>query len=168
MFTTLRTIRVPCLRSVLDGGPEVVGEGAQDAEGRRDVDVDDGVPLLVGHPLDDVVPRVAGIVDDDVDAAEALDRGVHDALAEVRRGDIAVAGHRPAAELLDERDGLLRGLVVEVIDHDARAVAGEAQRHLAPDAPTRSGDDGDLAVELPHAEPPWSVESARVPPQATR
>ena len=75
-------------------------------------------------------------------------------LAEVGRGDIAVAGHRPAAELLDERDGLLRGLVVEIIDDDARAIASEAQRHLAPDAPTRSGDDGDLPVELPHAEPP--------------
>ena len=28
----------------------------------------------------------------------------------------------------------------------------EAQRDLAPDAAPRSGDDGDLAVELPHVD----------------
>ncbi len=55
-------------RFSLGGGADHRLGGAQDAERRGQVAVQDGVPLLVGHLLDHVVPGVAGVVDDDVDA----------------------------------------------------------------------------------------------------
>ena len=66
--------------------------------------------------------------------AELLHRRVDDALAEVLGGDVAVAGHGLAAQLLDERDGLLGRRVVEVVHHHRGAVARQPQRHLLPDA----------------------------------
>jgi hypothetical protein len=35
------------------------------------MEVDNGMPLLVRHLVDDAVPRVPGVVDDDVDLAVA-------------------------------------------------------------------------------------------------
>src|SRR3546814_9001876 len=52
---------------------------------RRSSDlVDDRLPLLVAHLLDHVVPGVAGVVDDDVEAAQLLDRRVDEALGKTR------------------------------------------------------------------------------------
>jgi hypothetical protein len=138
------------LRLGLELGAQVGGEGAQDAEGRGHVNVHDRVPLLVGHLLDDVVPRVARVVHDHVEPAEALDRGAHDALAEVLGGHVAVAGHRAAARLLDERDGLLGGRVVEVVHHHRGPVPCQPQRHLLADTSPGAGHDRHLAVELSH------------------
>ena len=53
---------------------DVRGGGAQDAERRHQVDAQHGQVLLVGGFLDDVVPGVAGVVDDDVEAAERGER----------------------------------------------------------------------------------------------
>ena len=125
-------------------------EGAQDAERRGQVNVEDGVPLLVAHLLDDRVPGVAGVVHDDVAVAEGIDRRLDDAVAEVGLGDVAVAGHRLAAHLLDLGDGLLRRRLVDVVDHHLGAVAHQAQRDLPADAATRAGDDRHLAIHLTH------------------
>jgi hypothetical protein len=98
------------------------------------VDVHDGVPLLVAHLLDDIVPGVAGVVDDDVEPAELFRRDVHDALAEVLGRHVAVAGDRPATQPLDQRDRLLRRPLVEVVHHHRGAVAREPQRDFSPNA----------------------------------
>jgi hypothetical protein len=55
-----------------------------------------------------------------------------------------------AAGRRDVGRGLLRRFRVEVVDDDQRALGGELQRDLTPDAPARAGDDGDLAVEISH------------------
>src|SRR5471030_3139948 len=85
-----------------------IRSGAQDAEGRGGVHVEHGVPLLVGHFLDDSVPGVAGIVDDDVDAAELVQCGLDDTRAEIRRRHVAEATDGVAAECLYFGDGFLR------------------------------------------------------------
>ena len=74
----------------------------------------------------------------------------------VEVGDRVVVRHRLAAERLDLL-AHLRGRVVfgalpverhaDVVDDDLRALAREAQRELAPDAASRSGDDRDPPVE---------------------
>ena len=87
--------------------PEVADEGAQDAERRGQMHVENRVPLVVGHLLDHAVPGVAGVVDEDVAAAEAVDRGLDDALAEVGRGDVAVARCRARTQRFDQRQRLL-------------------------------------------------------------
>jgi hypothetical protein len=55
--------------SILD--PEVRCCGANDLEGCRRVQVDNGMPLLVGHLVDYAVPCISSIVDNDVDLAAA-------------------------------------------------------------------------------------------------
>lgn len=95
-------------------------------------------------------PGVAGIVHHDMAVAERVDGRLHDAVAEIRLGDVAVAGHRPAAHLDDLGDGFLGRRVVDVVDHDAGAVAHQAQRDLLADAASRTGDDRHLAVHLTH------------------
>ncbi len=44
--------------------------GANDSKRRGQMNIYHCVPLLVGHVLNDRIPSVAGVVDDDVDAAE--------------------------------------------------------------------------------------------------
>jgi hypothetical protein len=143
-------MRLPSARSFSTCLAEMLLEGAQDAERRGQVDVEDGVPLLVAHLLDDRVPGVAGVVDHDMAAAEGVDRGLDDAVAEVGLGDVAGAGHRLAAHLLDLGDGLLGRRLVDVVDHDLGAVAHQAQRDLLADAAARAGDDRHLAIHLTH------------------
>ena len=125
-------------------------EGTQNTERRGQVDVEDRVPLLVAHLLDDRVPGVAGIVHDDMAVAERVDRRLDDAIAEVGLGDVAVAGHRLAAHLDDLGDGLLRRRIVDIVDHDAGAVAHQTQRDFLADAASRTGDDRHLAIHLTH------------------
>ena len=59
------------------------------------------VPLLLGHVEDHAVAQDAGVVDDDVDAAEAVDRGLDDGLPARHGGDRLVVGHGLAARPAD-------------------------------------------------------------------
>ncbi len=68
----------------------VRGDRADHPEGDDRVDVEHRLELLVGHPVDDAVPGVAGVVDDDVDRAEGLDAPWRPA----RRGRPARSGRR--------------------------------------------------------------------------
>ena len=54
-----------------------------------------------------------------------------------------------AAGGLDRAHGLLRGLGVEIVDHDARALGGELERDRPADAAAGAGDDRDLALQVP-------------------
>jgi hypothetical protein len=97
----------------------------QDPKRRLEVHVEDGVPLLVGHFLGHVVPGVAGVVDDDVQAAEALGSGRHETLGEAVAGHRTDGGHGVAAGGLDVAGGLLGGFGVQVVDHYRGALGGE-------------------------------------------
>ena len=130
--------------------------GAGDPERRLEMDVEDVVPLLVGHVLDGAVPGEAGVVDDDVEAAEGLDRGADEAVAEIRRGHVAGADRGRAAEVSDGGGGLLGGSGVEVVDHDAGALARQLERDGPADAPARPRHDGDFPVQLGHDPLPLS------------
>ncbi len=83
--------------------------------------------------------RDTGVVDQNVDAAEAQDSGGEGALHLGLVGD--VAGDRQAllAELGDE---LLRLLEVEVGDHHTRTLGGQTPRHGASDPAAAAGDHG--------------------------
>ncbi len=58
------------------------------------VDVDDRVPLLLGHVDQHPVPQDAGVVDQHVEVAEGLDGGVDQALAALPVADVVGVGHR--------------------------------------------------------------------------
>ena len=87
--------------------------------------IHDCLPLLVAHLLDHVVPGVAGVVDDDVEAAELLDRRVDEALGKAVLRHAADAGHRLAAGGFDRRDRFLRRGGIKIVDYHAGAFGGE-------------------------------------------
>jgi hypothetical protein len=106
------------------------------------------LPIGERKLLDWVHDLDTGIADQDVDAAEGLgglfDRGV----------DLLLAGHVDsdadrlgAARLQFGRGGIGR-LLVEVGDHDLRALLGEEERDLLADTAGRAGDESDLVLEL--------------------
>ncbi len=116
------------------------------------VHLDDGVPLLRRHLDQRAVAQDAGVVDQGVEPAELLDRGVHDRLRGLDLGAVADREHRRAAGRDDLVDDGLAGRLVDLADDDAGALAGELDRLTAAEAASGAGDDRDLAVQESHAE----------------
>ncbi|MCY1418738.1 hypothetical protein D9M71_343060 [compost metagenome] len=112
--------------------------------------VDDGVPLLVRHLLDHVVPGVAGVVDDDVDAAVVLDSGLDEAIGEVDSGHAAYAGDSFTASGTDLGNHFLGRSGVQVVDDHLGAVARQLQGYFTTDATAGAGYQGDFTFELFH------------------
>ena len=125
----------------------VRGDRADDAEGDDRVDVEHRLELLVGHPVDDPVPGVAGVVDDDVDLAEGLDR-LRDQL--VRHAGLGQVAGEDRGLAVDLARRLLGDVAVDVVDQDLGALVDEQLRRRPADAARRAGDDRRLAVKQSH------------------
>ena len=123
------------------------------------VDPHDLVPLRFGHVDDDAVAQDPGVVDKDVEVAERLDGAVDQLLGTVPVGDVVAVGDR----LTTSRADLLHDLVgrssvdatpvvgpAQVVDHHLRALGGEQQRVLAPQASPGPGDDRDTPFQCTH------------------
>ena len=115
--------------------------------------VDHRVPLGLGDVEAHRVAEDAGVVDEDVEAAERRrPPAATSALGAGPRRDVVVVRDGGAAARRDDLvDDRARRVGVEVVDDDARALGGEQPRVAASDAATRAGDDRDLAVEHSHA-----------------
>ena len=107
------------------------------------VHLDDRVPLLLGHVDEHPVAQDAGVVDEDVEVAEGLDRAVDQPLRALPVGDVVAVDDCLATERLDLLDDVLRRCEIgtravvgaaEVVDDETGTFAGEQQRVLAPDA----------------------------------
>ena len=94
----------------------------------------------------------AGVVDEHVDAAERLHRGVDERLAVLGLGDVGGDGDRLPARLLDELLRLLQLLDPPGAERHVRARLGErlGERHAEPRRGPRH--DRDLAVQLEPVE----------------
>jgi hypothetical protein len=91
----------------------------------------------------------AAVVDQHVELAEALDRLVDRALAELRVFHVALDGQALAAFALDPAAGFARILfLTQVDDRDVGAFACEQHRHRAPDARIAPGDQRGEALQL--------------------
>ena len=110
------------------------------------------VPLLLGHREQHPVAEDAGVVDEDVETAEGVDRLLDEARGAVPAADVVGVGRGLAARGRDLVDDLLRRSRVgartvttaaEVVDHDLGAVASEGQRVLASQPTARTRDDAD-------------------------
>ena len=117
--------------------------------------VEVGFVHLEAHP----VAQEAGIVDDDVEIAERVDRPLDQRTGTVPGGDVVPVGDGGApggGDLVDDglRDRTVGPATVgrgpEVVDHDPGALGSEEHRLAPADAPSRPGDDGDLAVQVSH------------------
>src|SRR5262249_55921893 len=108
-----------------------------------------------------LVAQDAGVVDQDVAATPRVERGLDDLPRTVELGDAVVTRHALGTEALQLLAHPGGGIGVgaapvrraaDVVDHHLRALGAERQRDAAADAPARTGDDRDLALEqLSHA-----------------
>ena len=136
----------------------VVGGG----EVALEMDPDHVVPVRLVDVEGHLVAEDPGVVDQDVERAEGVDRLLHDVLAAGPRADVVAVDGGVAAPLLDQRHDLLGGVRVQralavqpradVVDDDPGALTGEHQCLFASDASSRAGDDRHLAVEQSHGD----------------
>ncbi len=136
--------------------------GVRHGERALQVHALDQIPVFRRHLLEAGVAQDAGVVDDDVDGAEGVKRGLHDFGAVFHR---VVVGHRLAAERLDLRHHLVRrraglaaavDVAAEIVHHHLGAAGAEQQRVLLAQAVAGAGDDDHLVVVtklLSHATP---------------
>ncbi len=120
------------------------------------MDRHDCVVVLRRHLDQRPVAHDAGIVHEDVDGPERLDRLGDDASGSVEVGHGIAVGNGLPTCVLDEPARLGRrslcgaGAVEsgpEVVDHDAGALGGQTQRNLAADAAARAGDHRHSVVQ---------------------
>jgi hypothetical protein len=97
--------------------------------------------------VDRRVQRVAGVVDDDVDLPELVDRLLDELVGDVLVREVAGEGDGLA---LDLAGCLLGDVAVEVVDQDLGALLGEQLGGRPADAASRAGDDRRLAVKYSH------------------
>jgi transposase len=114
--------------------------------GREDVDLV-GPAEIVHRHVEGLGPAAAGVVHEDRQAAEIVDRRLHRRLKVLFLGDVAGEAHRLAAGLGDALGHLVRRLLLEVADHDGSARAREHLGDAAADAGARAGDERHLTVE---------------------
>ena len=111
------------------------------------VGVHQAVVILVLHLLDRIVDTDTGVVDEDVEAAEAFLHGGEQGLHLLPHPDIGGNGQDLPARTFDfgfhpfQLFGGARG------DGDPRPVLGEQQGDAAADALAAPGDDGDPVLE---------------------
>ena len=103
------------------------------------------------HVVDQRVLRDAGVVDEDVQAAELRRPSAGRSFSRLRRSRRRRPGWRrpcrPSASIArDDLLGLLRARAV--VHADRRALGGEQLGHRAADSPRAAGDQCDLVVEL--------------------
>ena len=124
-------------------------QAARQPDRRHDVQVPIVLPLVVGRLHDRLVAAGAGIVDQDVGAAELLLGRGDQCGAALGGGD--VAGHRRAT-LHAVRCGDLGPRRLEPVgvaggDDDMRTLGGEALGDGEADADAAAGDHGDLVAQ---------------------
>ena len=92
---------------------------------------------------------LAGIVDEDVDAAKLSRRLRNQIGSALSRRDIGLAGDRLAAGRPDRLGDRFGGLpVAVVVTDDTGPGFAETPRNAGADAAARTGDDGGLAGEI--------------------
>ena len=125
---------------------------------------DDRIPLLLRHVEEHAIAQDAGHVHDDVETAVRVD-GLRDHRAHRSVvGDVGVVGAAGAAGGLDLVDDLTGGARVgivaverdaDVVHHDRRPLAGQADGDRGADATAGAGDDRHSSVEVSHAWCPF-------------
>ena len=95
----------------------------------------------------------AGVVVEDVELPERVDRRGHQALHVLELRDVAVHEHGLPTGCLDLRDDRLRRLVRHVGDDDARALLRHPAGRGGADSLAGAGNDRDLALEHHRSSP---------------
>ena len=117
--------------------------------------LDYAVPLGLFHVHEHAVAEDPCVVDEDVEAAEAVDRLLDHPLRAGEVRDVLAVRNRRAAECLDFAHHVMGGALIraltgdrgaEVIHDDPRPFRGEAARRGEPLSPSGSGDQRNAAL----------------------
>ena len=156
-------------RPAAAGGHALAHQGAQ-PERALQVDPDDLVEQLLGDRGQARVERGhAGVVDQDVDRAEGVVRGLDQPVQLGPAPDVAGVRERPPPGGLDDLGGqLLAGLDPPAGDHDVGAGRGERADHLPAEPARPAGDQRDLPGQVDVAgavmtPPPGALGAAQQP-----
>jgi hypothetical protein len=112
----------------------------------------------MAHLVEDDIAQDARVVDQNIDAAEGVERELDDLLGILRLDDGQRRCNRLAAFFLDRLDRLLRrpGVLprafeagADIADDDARALGGEQNSDTAADTPPRPGDNRHFIINNP-------------------
>ena len=122
------------------------------------MDVEHRRPFFGRHLERGLVAQDAGVVDQDVEAAERLHRGADDLFGGGEGADRPLVRDRLAAGAPDLLDHAVGGVALaaavasaaRVVDYYSCALLGEEQSVGATDAGAGAGDEDDLAVEESH------------------
>ncbi len=109
-------------------------------EGGGEIGIEDGVPVGALHAHDELVARDAGIVDEDVDLAEAGDRRFDGGLHLVFVGDVHGEGGGFAAGGADRGGEFFQLLLIARRYGNAGSLTREVERAGVADALRGSGD----------------------------
>ena len=113
-----------------------------------EVDIDDAIPLLVGH-VQKRNHRIDGrVVDQDVNPAEFSDQALEHGIDIFALGDVGSQRQRPSplfTNLL--RDRLGARPTARIIDQHIRAFIGQSQGDMAADAASAASDEGHFVFE---------------------
>src|SRR5690606_23588258 len=136
--------------------------GLGEVEGAREVGVDDRLPVVVLHAQHQAVAGDAGVVDEHVEAPEALDHALDQRLAGGGVGDVGAEGGGLPAGGLDGLHDLLGGAGRgDVVHRHAVALPAEALRHGAAEAAAGARHEHDApfvgATSIVHWTPSWSA-----------
>ena len=112
------------------------------------IDVVDEVPVLRGRLQERPHPHHAGVVHQDIEAAEALDRArTIAALCSGSRRSARKASAVPPDTRISCGDGV-HALLGDIHRHHRRALAGVAQRDRPADSPATAGDHRHTPIQL--------------------
>ena len=108
--------------------------------------------VISGSCLPAPAVAAAGVVNQDVDFAELLDRRLGERVDLRRDGDVGRHDQAFAAGFFDGVGGLVELRLGARGRDDVGARLGELHRHRAAETAAGAGDDGDFAVELERIE----------------
>src|SRR3954454_5790914 len=143
----------------------------RDGEVTLQMYADDRVPLLFAAREHHAIADEPGVVDEHVETAERVDRGLHKSPCALPIGDVVGVRGCLTAGGTDIVDDRLRGADAgagavergaEIVDDDARGFTRKRKRMFASDAASRTGDDDDAAFTDPaHGPYPTFGEFSR-------
>src|SRR5947209_7919528 len=128
------------------------------------MDVDDGLPFLVGHLEHRAVPGESRVVHHDVQRAELTLGARDDALPRFAPRNVVFDRDGPAAASADLIRHDLCPPEVDVGARDADALLGQPARDRRADPASGPGDHGNLPLQSPHQPSRRTTEPSAGPP----
>src|SRR5260221_6294603 len=133
--------------------------GPREPDGAEEFQREAVRPVIVGQLLELAPLRGPGVIDQDVDGAESVQRRSYDLSGRFRETQIERDRDGATLGLLDSGDSFLERIPVACAEDNVRAVARELTGNGAPDASAGASHDGGFCFHSYTIMPAWATES---------